>query len=123
MRKTIVAFIVAALVSAMGAAPAFANGWGSPYPYQQSVVVNPILWPIAAALTLPAAIVGTVANVLVPPPVAYGYSPAPVYSAPPPAYYPAGPYYYAPRVYAAPRAYYAPRGYYHARPYRYYRGW
>ena len=124
MRKIMVALIVTALLSAVAVAPAFANGWDRPYCGR--VVVDPLLWPITAALALPAAIVGTVANAVVPHPVTYEYPATPVYAGP--AYYAPEPY-YAPRVYVAPRAYYyprgyyAPRGYYHVRTYRYYRGW
>jgi len=136
MRKMTVALAMAALLTTMAAAPAFADGWGYPY-HHGGVVVDPLLWPVAAALTLPAAIVGTVANALVPPPVAYGYPAAPAYSAPvayAPYYAPRPyPYYYGygPGVYVAPRGYYygprgyyyGTRGYYHARGYRYYRRW
>ncbi len=124
MRKIIIALVMTALASTTAAAPAFAHGWDRPY--YGGVVVDPLLWPITAALTLPAAIVGTVANAVVPHPVTYGYPAVPVYAGPA-AYAPAP--YYAPRVYVAPRGYYypggyyyAPRGYYHVRAYRYYRG-
>ena len=109
MRKIVVSLIVASLLSATTAAPVFANGWDG-YPHLRGGIFNPF-WPVAAALAIPAAIVGTVASVTVP---------GPVYSGPA-TYYAPGPY-YAPRVYVAPRGYYGPRAYYHARYYRTYRG-
>jgi hypothetical protein len=111
MRKIVVTLIVASLLSATTAAPVFAHGWDG-YPHVRGGIFNP-LWPVAAALAIPAAIVGTVANIAVPEPV-YAPPPAPVYSGPAT--------YYAPRVYVAPRGYYAPRAYYPVRYYRTYRG-
>jgi hypothetical protein len=120
MKRIMVTFIVAALLSATTSATVFADGGRGYHHGRGGVVVDPfwpITWPIAAALAIPAVVIGTVANVAVPPPV----YPAPVYSGP--AYYAPGPY-YAPRVYVEPRGYYAPRGYYHDRHYRSYRhGW
>jgi hypothetical protein len=113
MKKIVVTLIAATLLSATTAAPVFAHGY-----YGRSVVVDP-LWPVAAALALPAAILGTVANAITPEPV-YVAPPAPVYSGPATYYAPRT--YYRPRVYYAPRAYYPPRNYYAPRYYRTY-GW
>lgn len=114
MKKIVVTLIAAALLSATTAAPVFAHGY-----YGRGVVVDP-LWPVAAALALPGAILGTVANAITPAPV-YVSPYAPVYSAPA-TYYAPRSYYYTPRVYVAPRAYYPPRYYYAPRYYRSY-GW
>ena len=113
MRKIIVTLIVAALISATSAAPVFAHGWGG----HRGVVIDPF-WPIAAALAIPEAIVGTVANLAVPEPVYYAPS---LYSGPA-TYYAPRPSYYAPRVYVTPRGYDSPRAYYPVRYYRTYRG-
>jgi hypothetical protein len=121
MRKIVVTIIVASLLSATTAAPVFAHGWDG-YPHVRGGIFNPF-WPVAAALAIPAAIVGTVANIAVPEPVYYP-PPEPVYSGPATYYAPGS--FYSPRVYVAPRGYYSPRAYYPAR-YRYYRtyrgGW
>jgi hypothetical protein len=110
MRKIVTTLIIAGLLSATSVAPAFADGY-----YNGRVDVFNPLWPVAAALSIPAAIVGAVANL--PVPVVYGYPAPVVYSNP---YYQPGPY-YAPY---GPRGYYAPRGYYPYRGYRgYRRGW
>ena len=122
MRKIVVTLIVASLLSATSAAPVFANGWGGYY-HGRGGGFNPF-WPIAAALAIPAAVVGTVAQLAVPQPGGYVYDapPVPVYAGPA-TYYAPQPY-YAPRVYAAPRGYNAPRAYYPDRYYRPYRsGW
>jgi len=116
MRKIVVTLIVASLLSATSVAPVFADGWGGYY-HGRGGVFNPF-WPITAALAIPAAIVGSVASLAVPPPVGYGYAAPPVAVAPPVyprpvTYYAPGPY-YGPRVYVAPRAYYPVRGYYRA---------
>jgi hypothetical protein len=76
MRKIVVTLIVASLLSATTAPPVFANGWGG-HSHGWHGGVN-IFWPIAAALTIPAAIIGTVANLAVPPPLGYGYAAPPV---------------------------------------------
>jgi len=115
MKKTITTLVIACLFSATSVAPVFADGWRG----RHVDVFNP-LWPVAAALSIPAAIIGTVAHAVIPVPVGYGYAepPAPAVSSGYPAYYAPAPY-YAPRVYVAPRGYYYPyRGY---RVYR--RGW
>jgi hypothetical protein len=120
MKKIVVTLIIGSLLTAATAAPVFANGWDG-YPNVRGGILNP-LWPVAVALSIPAAIVGTVANVAVPVPVGYGYAPQPQYVAP--QVYPEHESYYAPRVYVAPRGYYAPRAYYRDRHYRTYRhGW
>lgn len=115
MKKIVVTIIVASLLSATTAMPVFAGGWGG-HSYGRGGGFNPF-WPIAAALAIPAAIVGTAARLAVPEPV-YASPPvsvATVYSGPAT--------YYSPRVYAAPRGYYAPRAYYSDRGYyRSYRG-
>jgi hypothetical protein len=117
MKKVLSALIIACLVSATSAAPAFADGWRG----HHVSVFNP-LWPIAAALTIPAAIIGTVASAVAPVPVGYGYDAPPA-----PEIYSGYPTYYAPRAYYAPRVYVAPRGNYGYYPYRehrvYRRGW
>jgi hypothetical protein len=114
MKKIVVTLIAATLLSATTAAPVFAHG----YYGRGGVVIDP-LWPVAAALAIPAAILGTVANAITPAPV-YVAPPAPVYSGPA-TYYAPRPY-YRPRVYYAPRAYYPSRYYYAPRYYRTY-GW
>jgi len=138
MRRIAVTLIVASLLSAATAAPVFANGWGGHSHGGRGGV--DIFWPVAAALAIPAAIIGTVANLAVPAPVGYGYAPPAVpvqpevysgsstYYAPEQYYAPRTYYaprqYYAPRVYVAPRGYYSPRPYYPARGYRTYgSGW
>jgi len=123
MKKLVVSIAVTALVTAV-AAPAFAEGWGRHS--HGAVVADALLWPIAAALTIPAAIIGGVAQATLPHPVIYGSPPPPVVEGPgayagPGAYY-APRVYVEPRVYYVPRGYYAPRAYYPARGYRYYRG-
>ena len=92
MRKILITLSVASLVSLTSVAPVFA------------------FWPIAAALYIPAAIIGTVVNHAATVPATYGYA-APQA---PETYYAPGAY-YVPRTYAAPTGYYAPRGYYSVR--------
>ena len=104
MRKIVVALIVATLLSLTSVAPVSAGGWGGGY-HGRGGEFNP-LWPIAAALTIPAAIIGTVVNLAATVPTTYGYA---VPQAPETYYAPGA--YYAPRAYAAPRGYYAPRAY------------
>lgn len=126
MRKIVVTLIVASLLSATSAVPVFANEWNG-YSHGSGVVFNP-LWPITAALTIPAAIIGTIANSVVAGPGGYVYAVPPVPVRPvvyarPVSYYSPRPY-YAPRVYAAPRGYYSQGAYYPTRGYRAYRsGW
>ena len=128
MKKIILALFLGSLLSVTTAAPVFANGWDG-YPHLRGGIFNPF-WPVAAALAIPAAIIGTVANIAVPEPGGYVYAepPVPAYSGPASYYAPRVYYtpraYYAPRVYAAPRGYYSSRAYYPARFYRTYgRGW
>src|SRR5512136_1687544 len=116
MKRFVVALIIGSLLLATTAAPVFAHGWDG-YPHVRGGIFNPF-WPVAAALAIPAAIVGTVAHIAVPEPVGYGYAPPPVAIAPqvysgPTTYYAPGPY-YTPRGYVAPRGYYSPRAYYPA---------
>jgi|GEM_PF-2253104 len=111
MRKIVVTLIVACLLSLTSIAPVFAGGWGGGR-HGRGGGFNP-LWPITAALTIPAAVIGTVVNLAATVPATYGYA-APQA---PETYYAPGPY-YAPRAYAAPTGYYAPRAY--AAPTRYY---
>lgn len=129
MRKITTTLAIACLLSATSVAPVSAHGWRG-----QSVNLFNPLWPVAAALSIPAAIIGTVANAVVPVPVEYGYTgpPAPVgygYAvSPAPVVYSGPATYYVPRQYYAPRVVYAaPRGYYGYYPYRghrfYRRGW
>ena len=127
MRRILVALIVACLLSATSAAPVFADGWGG-HSHGRGGGFNP-LWPITAAvnaaLYIPVAIIGTVAQLAVPGPVGYGYAPPPApvrqvyagpatyytpgtYYAPAPTRYFAPAPYYQQRVYAAPKGYYAP---------------
>jgi len=108
MRKIVVTLIVAGLVSLTSVARVFA------------------FWPIAAALNIPAAIIGTILNhaTKVPAPSGYATPQAPETYYAPGAYYAPRAYaaptgYYAPGAYAAPTGYYAPRGY--AAPVRYYK--
>ncbi len=108
MRKITVVLIVAGLLSLTSVEPVAAGGWGGGH-HGRGGVVNP-LWPIAAALTIPAAIIGTVVAATVP--QTYGYAPQT-----PETYYAPGAY-YAPRAYVAPMRYYAPRVY--VAPTRYY---
>jgi len=117
MRKIVVTLIVASLLSLTSVAPVLAGGWGGGY-YGRGGACNP-LWPITAALTIPAAIIGTVVNLAATVPPTYGYAVPQVpvtYYAPgsyyAPRVYPAPMRYYASRVYAAPARYYRPRGYY-----------
>lgn len=120
MKKFVIALIIGSLLSATVATSVFAGGRDG-FPHIRGGIFNP-LWPVAVALAIPAAVVGTVASLSVPEPVRYGYAPDPVVVAPP--VYVAPPAYYAPRVYVAPRGYYAPRAYYPERHYRAYRhGW
>lgn len=100
MRKIVVILIIASLLSLTSVAPVFAGGG---HHHGRGGGCDP-LWPIVAALTIPAVIVGSVLAATVPP--TYGY-PAPQA---PETYYAPGAY-YAPRAYAAPRGYYAPRAY------------
>ncbi len=122
MRKIIVALIVAGLLSLTSVGPVAAGEWGGDH-HGRSGEYNP-LWPIAAALTIPAAIIGTVVNLAATVPQTYGYAPqAPETYYTPGAYYAPRAYiaptrYYAPRVYVAPARYYAPRAY--VAPVRYY---
>ena len=132
MRKILISLTIACLISATSVAPVSAN---DNY-YGGMSVFNP-LFPIAVALSIPAAIITAVVKTGIQDPIEHGllaqtapegYSrPAPaeysqrapegyarpvrvVYSAPA-TYYAPRPY-YAPRVYVAPSGYYAPRGYY-----------
>ena len=123
MRRILVALIVACLLSATTVAPVFADGWGG-HSHRGGYGFNP-LWPVAAvvnaALFIPAAIIGTVAQLAVPGPVGYGYVSPPVsveprvYSGPEtyndPRTYSVPRTYFTPRTYSAPRTYYAPRTY------------
>jgi len=119
MRKILVIIIVGCLLSATTAIPVFANEWGGPS-YEGGVPGGP-LWPIVAALSIPAAVSDTVVHTALPLP-GVGYPATPVTAGP--AVYAGPAAYYAPRVYAAPRVYYSPRAYYPARYYRTYRsGW
>ncbi len=91
MKRIAIALAAAVLITASVAAPAFADGWGG---HSRGVTAaDVLLWP----LTIPAAIIGGVAQATIPHPVVYE-APAPVYE--------------GPAVYAGPRAYYAPSGYY-----------
>ncbi|NVN89599.1 MAG: hypothetical protein HXX11_03255 [Desulfuromonadales bacterium] len=120
MKKIMITLIVGSLLSAALATPVFADGRDG-FPHIRGGIFNP-LWPVAVALAIPAAVVGTVASLSVPEPVGYGYAPHPLTVAQP--VYSAPPAYYAPRVYVSPRGYYAPRAYYPERYYRTYRhGW
>jgi hypothetical protein len=111
MRKIVVTLIVTSLLSLTSVAPVFAGGWGGGY-YGRGCGFNP-LWPITAALAIPAAVIGTVVNLAATVPATYGYA-APQA---PETYYTPGAY-YAPRAYVAPTRYFAPRTY--AAPPRYY---
>jgi hypothetical protein len=105
MRKIVATLIVASLLlSLTSVAPVFAGGRGGGY-HGRGGGFNP-LWPITAALAIPAAIIGTVVNLAATVPAPYGYD-APQA---PETYYAPGAY-YAPRAYAAPTGYYAPRVY------------
>ncbi|MGA7828096.1 MAG: hypothetical protein WCA04_10565 [Geobacteraceae bacterium] len=93
MKKLLVALVVASILTAVVAAPVFAHGWGRTS-RGEGEGVN-LLWPITAALVIPAAIIGA-AQLRVPVGVRYSYAPPPVpvepdmYSRPAP---------YSPRVY------------------------
>ena len=127
MRKIVVTLIVASFLFSTSVTPVFAGGWGGGHHHGREGGFNP-LWPIAVALTIPAAIIGTVVNLAATVPAPYGYAgpqaPEPYYApgeyyapyAAPTGYYEPGAYaaptrYYAPRAYAAPTRYYAPRAY------------
>ncbi len=103
MKRIVVSLAAAVLITASVAAPAFADGWGRHS--HEVTAADVLLWP----LTIPAAIIGGIAQATIPHPVVYE-TPAPVYG--------------GPAVYAGPRAYYAPSGYYgrsgHYRPGGYY---
>ena len=116
MRRILRALTVICLLSASVVSPVFADGWGGHH-HGGGYGFNP-LWPIVAAvnaaLYIPAAIIGTVAQIATPQPVGYAYAPPPapvrVYTTAqdPDSYAPAA--YYAPR-YSYPQAtntYYAP---------------
>jgi hypothetical protein len=121
MRKIIVTLVVATLLSATASVPAFADGWGE-HRYDGGLPGG-ILWPVVAALSIPAAVIDTVTHAAFPIPVGYSYpaTAGPTVYAGPAAYYAPS---YEPRVYVEPRGYYAPRGYYRERGYRTYRrGW
>src|SRR5512139_1504877 len=113
MRKIVITLIVASLLSSTSVAPVFAGGWGGGH-HGRGGEFNP-LWPIAAVLAIPAAVIGTVLAATVPPTYGYAAPQAPETYYAPGAYYAprayVAPRYYARRAYAAPR-YYAPRGYY-----------
>jgi hypothetical protein len=118
MRKIAVTLIIASLLSATSVAPVFANGWNGGYSHGRGYGFNP-LWPVAAivsaALYIPAAIIGTVAQIATPQPVVYTYAPPPapvrVYSEPATYYAPRYSYAPAPNDYYAPRTYNQQRGY------------
>jgi len=134
MKKIMITLIAATLLSATAAAPAFADRWGG-HDHDRGLPGGP-LWPIVAALSIPAAVIDTVAHIAFPFP-GIGYPATPVTAGPagyagpadyaPTAYYTPRVYvaprgYYAPRGHYAPRGYYEPRGYYRDRGYRTYRG-
>lgn len=127
MKKILVAVIIGSILTATTAAPVFADDWYG-HGHLRGGIFNP-LWPVEVALAIPAAVIGTVANAVVPEPVGYAYAPPPQPVAVPRAYsgpatYYAPEPYYAPRVYVAPRGYYTPRAYHYPRYYRSYRyGW
>lgn len=119
MQRILVALIVACLLSAATVAPVFADGWGG-HNHGRGGGFNP-LWPITtlvtAALYIPAAIIGSVAQLVTPGPAGYGYAAPPVPVEP--RMYSGPATYYAPRTYppAAPTTYYAPAPYYRQRVY------
>ena len=80
MRRLLVALTAICLLSATVVSPVFADGWGGHY-HRSGYGFNP-LWPIAAAvnaaLYIPAAIIGTIAQLATPQPVGYAYAPSPV---------------------------------------------
>jgi len=90
MKRIVVSLAAAILMTASVAAPAFADGWGRHS--HEVTAADVLLWP----LTIPAAIIGGVAQATIPHPVVYE-TPAPVYR--------------GPAAYVTPGAYYAPRGY------------
>jgi hypothetical protein len=107
MKKIIVTMMIGGILSAATVTPALANEWGPAH--LKGGILNP-LWPVVAVLSIPAAVVKTVADATVPEPVVVVSPPA--HAAPP--------VYYTPREYIAPRAYhYAPRAYHY--PERYHR--
>jgi hypothetical protein len=144
MRKMVITLIAATILSATAAAPAFADRWGG-HDQDRGIPGGP-LWPVVAALSIPAAVINTVTHIALPiPGIGYPATPAtaghaayagpanfaptahagpadyaPAAYAGPPDYAPAP--YHAPREYVAPRGYYTPRGYYREREYRSYRG-
>ena len=119
MKKILVTLMIGSLLSTAIVTPVFAHGPDG-FPHVRGGIFNP-LWPVAAALAIPAAVVGAVVSVTVPEPVVVAPAPVapPVYSEPPA--------YYAPRAYVAPRPYYAPPRAYYPHGHGYYRtyrhGW
>jgi hypothetical protein len=117
MRKILATLIMAGLLIATSVAPARAEeNYGIS-------VFNP-LWPVATALSIPAAVIASIVNPGATVPVILPTVPAPapvVYSGPA-TYYVPGPY-YAPRVYGGPTVYVGSRGYYAPRVYYPYRGY
>lgn len=114
MKKFIATLMIGGLLSAAAVSPALAQEWD--HPHIRGGVFNP-LWPVVAALSIPAAVAGAIANVTVPAPAELALPPLP----PAPRVYSAPPAYNAPRVYVtpAPRSdYYAPREYYQRDHYR-----
>jgi hypothetical protein len=104
MKRILTTLAAAALITASAAAPAFADGGGRHS--HGANVADALLWPITAALTLPAAIIGTVAQSTLPHQVVYENS---AFDEGPAAY--AGPRaYYAPRDCVERREHYQPRG-------------
>ena len=136
MRKLLIAIIVSAILSATAAVPAFAERWGGHDGRDEGLPGGP-LWPIVAAMSIPAAAINTVMHIAFPfQGIGYpattvtartgeytgpaDFSPAatagPADNAPTP--------YYTPRAYDEPRSYYEPRGHCRERRYRTYEdGW
>lgn len=133
MKKFVITIIAAALLSASTAVPALADRWEGHY-HDGGLPGGP-LWPIVAALSIPAAVIDTATRIAFPFP-GIGYPATQVttgtgsYTGPAdftptayagPAEYEPAPY-YAPRAYVAPRGYHESRGHYRERGYRIHRG-
>ena len=61
MRKIVAIFVTGCLLSLTTAIPVFANEWGGP-DYERGLPGGP-LWPIVAAMSIPAAVIDTAMHI------------------------------------------------------------